>query len=95
MSGMRECFASRSIGTLPLTTSRTKRRDCRAGRYRPEKLLLSFSALREESSAVWMDSQDVPHAAHTYDPWVLDARSVRRGHPQRGVHASRPEGSDA
>ena len=58
--------------------------NCRSGRDRPEKSCsLSFSALREESSAVWMDSQDVPHAAHAFDPWVLDARSVRRRHHRR------------
>ena len=38
---------------------------------------------------------DPKHAAHAFDPWVLDARSVRRGHSRRGVHPSRPEGSDA
>src|SRR6476660_3127579 len=52
---------------------------------------LSFRALREESSAAWMDSQDLPPAAHAFDPWVLDARLVRR-YPRCGVHSSRPEG---
>jgi hypothetical protein len=42
----------------------------------PKSCSLSFSALREESSAAWMNSQDVTHAAHAFDPWVLDVYSV-------------------
>src|SRR6476659_558828 len=37
----------------------------------------SFSSLREESWAAWMDAQYAAHAAHAVDPWVLDAGRPR------------------
>jgi len=94
MSGMRDMLRIALDRDAPPHHEPNERGNCRSGRYHPEKLPLSFRALREDSSAAWIDSQDLTHVAHAYDPWVLDARSVRNGHPRRGVHPSRPEGSD-
>jgi hypothetical protein len=44
----------------------------RSGRYHPEKLLPFIPRIAREIFPAWMDFQDVTHAAHAFDPWVLD-----------------------
>ena len=57
-----------------------KRGNRRSGRQRPDKPFpFHFSSLREELSRFWMDPQHAAHAAHAYDPSVLDASTALAG----------------
>ena len=57
----------------------------RSGRYYPKAVPLSFSSLRDESWAVWMDAQYAAHAAHAYDPSVLDAGHAHWNRPRQSA----------
>ena len=75
MSGMSSMLRiPSSIGKSPLTTSQNEKgtaaRDATLAR---ELFPFNSRSLREEPEAAWRDVQYAAHAAHAYDPSVLDA----------------------
>jgi len=69
-----------------------KKGDGRSGRSRREKPFpLSFSSLREEPWAAWMDAQYAAHAAHAVDPSVLNACRPMRNRTSMANQAERLE----
>ena len=51
--------------------------NCRSRRHHPEKLFPFITRIARGVFLAWMDSQDLTHAAHAFDPWVLDAYTSR------------------
>ena len=76
MSGMSRMLRIPLDREAPRHHHPNEKGNCRSGRFHPEKLLPFVTRIARGVFLAWMDSQDLTHAAHAFDPWVVVVYSV-------------------